>query len=181
MLAVGTWWLVKHTPGTDPLAAERPLRHEPDYTMRGFSLTRFAPDGRLAVRIEGDELRHYPDTDRLEVDGARIEAVSPDGRVTRAHAKRALANGDASEVQLLGGAQVVAELGAGDRLEIESEFLHAFMRFERLRSNQSVLVRRGGAVTRAGGLDYDHLGRELRLAGPVRATLPPAGSGPTTP
>ena len=44
--------------------------------MRGFNLTRFAPDGRFAVRIEGDMLRHYPDTDRLEIDGVRIALVS---------------------------------------------------------------------------------------------------------
>ena len=60
--------------------------------MRAFSAARFAPDGRFALRIEGDVLRHYPDTDRIEIDGARIHAVAPDGRVTRASAKRALAN-----------------------------------------------------------------------------------------
>ena len=90
LLASSTWWLVKHTPGIEGPATAKPVRSDPDYTMRGFKLTRFAPDGRFAVRIEGEVLRHYPDTDRLEIDGVRIESVSPDGRITRATARRAL-------------------------------------------------------------------------------------------
>ncbi|WP_199873373.1 LPS export ABC transporter periplasmic protein LptC [Ideonella sp. A 288] len=180
LLASGTWWLVKHTPMLDAPAAARAVRHDPDYTMKGFNVVRFAPDGRFAMRLQGDELRHYPDTDRLEIDGVRIEAVAPDGRTTRASARRALANGDVSEVQLIGGARVVADLGGGDALEIDGEFLHAFLRFERLRSHQPVEVRRGGGVTRAGGLDYDHLARELRLEGPVRSRLPPTAARPPT-
>ncbi|MBL0086707.1 MAG: LPS export ABC transporter periplasmic protein LptC [Ideonella sp.] len=172
LLATGTWWLVKHTPGIEGPSAIKPLRTDPDYTMRGFNLTRFAPDGRFAVRIEGDMLRHYPDTDRLEIDGVRIESVSPDGRITRASAKRALANGDVSEVQLLGEAKVVSQVSPTDTIELEGEFLHAFVRFERLRSHLPVVVRRAGSVTRAGGLDYDHLQSMLRLDGPVRIVLP---------
>ena len=175
LLASGTWWLVKNTPQNDGPAAERVVRHEPDYTMRGFTLTRFAADGRLAVRVEGDVLRHYPDTDRLEIDGARFHAVAPDGRITRASGKQALANGDLTEVQLIGAAHVQAELGAGGLLDIDGEFLHAFLRFERLRSHLPVLVKRNGHVTTAAGLDYDHLNQQLRLDGPLRSVMPPGG------
>ena len=184
LLASGTWWLVRHTPPIDAPSAAKPVRHEPDYTMRNFSLTRFAPDGRFALRIEGELLRHFPDTDRLEIDSVRIESISPDGRVTRASAKRALANGDASEVQLIGDARVVAQLATpkadatadGEALEIEGEFLHAFVRFERLRSHLPVRVKRAGTLTLAAGLDYDHLNSELRLDGPVRSTLQVRGA-----
>ena len=172
LLAGSTWWLVKHTPQAGVAASHKPGRHDPDYTMRGFALNRFAPDGRFVARIEGDVLRHYPDTDRLEIEGVRIHAVARDGRITDARADRALANGDATEVQLLGHARVIAQLGPDDPLEIEGDFLHFFIRTERLKSHLPVVVKRGGSTTRAGGLDYDHLARELSLRGPVRASLP---------
>lgn len=178
LLASGTWWLVKHTPSVDGPAGARPVRSDPDYTMRGFSLTRFAPDGRFAVRIQGDMLRHFPDTDRLEIDGVRIESVAPDGRITRATAARALANGDVSEVQLLGNAKVVSQIGPNESMSLEGEFLHAFVRFERLRSHLPVVVSRAGSVTHAGGMDYDHLQGLLRLDGPVRIQMPPAAQRP---
>ena len=184
LLAVFTWWLIKHTPqAAGPAAAAAP-REAPDYTMTGFTITRFAPDGRVVLRIAGDAMRHFPATDRLEIEGVRIHAIAPDGRTTDATARRALANGDGSEVQLLGGARVISQLEGAEPLEVEGEFLHAFLRFERLRSHLPVRVRQGGTDARANGLDYDNVQQLLQLDGPVRATIRPgarprtAGAGP---
>lgn len=173
LLAMSTGWLVKNTPQAPGVAADGPPRQTPDYTMTNFSITRFAADGQEVLRIAGDALRHYPLTDRLEIDGVRIHATAPDGRTTDASARRALSNGDGSEVQLLGGAQVTSQLKGADTLNLQGEFFHAFVRFERLRSHLPVLVRRGGTETRAGGLEYDHLAQQLKLLGPVRSTLLP--------
>src|SRR5690606_2839305 len=103
----GTWWLVRNTPVLEPPRAAAPLRHEPDYTMSRFLVQRFGEDGAMRAQLEGDSLRHYPDTDTLEVDNAHLRAVAPDGRVTVATARLALSNGDGSQVQLKGGANVV--------------------------------------------------------------------------
>lgn len=173
MIALATWWLVKHTPQPDAPAAARPVRSDPDYSMRGFALERFASDGRLRLRIEGDLLRHFPDTDRLEIEGARIQAFAPDGRETLATARRALGNGDGSELQLLGGAEVTSRDAAGQRVFIRSEFLHAFVVLERVRTHMPVLARFGGAEVTAAGIDYDNATRKLEFAGPVRASFPP--------
>src|SRR5690349_16547103 len=42
VLALGTWWLVKNTPTLDNERQVAPPRHEPDYTMRQFTVQRFA-------------------------------------------------------------------------------------------------------------------------------------------
>ena len=102
-LALATWWLVSNSPRPPAAAGERPLSKDPDYTMTTFSFDRFDAEGRLKLRIEGDQLRHYPSTDRIEIDGVRIRAITPDGRETQARAARAIGNGDGSEMQLLGG------------------------------------------------------------------------------
>jgi lipopolysaccharide export system protein LptC len=175
LLAAGTWWLVRNTPGTPGARAPVPPSQTPDYTMTGFAITRFAPDGQVALRIAGDVLRHFPATDRLEIDGVRIRATALDGRTTDATARQAVANGDGSEIQLLGSAEVISQMPGGERLEVRGEFLHAFLRFERLRSHLPVQVRHGGTDARAGGMDYDNLQRQLTLNGPVRATVLPPG------
>lgn len=177
-VAGSTWWLVKNTPGPDaPVGVSAP-RQDPDYTMHHFSITRFDAEGRFALRIDGEVLRHYPGTDHFEVDGVRIHAITPDGRSTDATARRAVANADASEVQLIGAAQVISQIEGGDVLQIDSEFLHGFVRFERVRSHLPVVVRRGSDETRAAGLEYDHLERRLLLKGPVRSVYRP-GAKPT--
>ena len=172
MLALGTWWLVQNTPSPEaPREAAAP-RHEPDYTMQGFTLQRFDAAGRLRVQVQGAQLRHYPDTDTLEIDAVTIRALAPDGSVTRAVAQRALATGDASEVQLLGGAQVIHEATAQTRqIEFESEFLHAYLDTERLRSHLPVRLSQAGSEWRVGSIDYDHPTRLVRMGPPVRARL----------
>lgn len=172
LLAAGTGWLVRHTPGAPPAAAAAPLRQEPDYTMHGFSVVRFAPDGRVALRLQGERMRHFPATDRIEIDAVHIQAVGDDGRITDAQAQRALSNGDASEVQLIGGAQVRSRVDGEEPIQIDGEFLHAFVRFERVRSHLPVRVRLGASDMRAGGIDYDHLNQRLTLAGPVHSAIP---------
>lgn len=172
-LALATWWLVKNSPKPPGEVAPRAVSADPDYTMSGFALERFAPDGRLMLRIEGAQMRHYPATDRIEIDGAQIQAWSPAGRLTRASAARAVGTGDGSELQLLGGAEVVGEDAAGVPLLMRSEFLHAFFIDERVESDRPVLVRHGATELRAAGLLYAHASQRLELKGPLKVTLTP--------
>ena len=176
LLAAGTWWLVKNTPVFDTSPAPAVARHEPDYTMTGFSVQRFAPRGAGQARIEGDLLRHFPETDTVEIDNARIRAVAADGRVTLASATRALSNADGSEVQLLGGAHVVREALDKDRerdreIHFRGEFLHAFLNTERVRSHLPVTVTRGASQVRADAVDYDNLTGVIRFSGRMRGVF----------
>jgi len=174
LLALGTWWLVKNTPAPDTERVAAPLRHEPDYTMTNFIVRRFAPDGTMRAQIEGDTMRHYPDTDTIEIDNVRIRAVGPEGQVMRAEGRLALANGDGSEVQLRGAAHVVREsFGGEEAVEFRGELLHAFLNTERVRSHLPVTVTRGGTQVHADAMDYDNLERVVQLRGRVTASFPP--------
>jgi lipopolysaccharide export system protein LptC len=181
VLALGTWWLVKNTPALDTERPAVPPRHDPDYTMRQFTVQRFAAGGAMRVQLEGDVLRHYPDTDTVEIDNPRIRATGPDGHVTTATAKRALSNSDGSEIQLAGGAHVVREaFGADPAIDFRSEFLHAFTLTEQVRSHLPVVVTQGSTEIRADGMNYDNLARTVEFKGRVRATLAP-GAGQKNP
>jgi lipopolysaccharide export system protein LptC len=157
LLALATWWLVKNSPRPEAARPVAAVSSEPDYTMSQFAVERFDATGRLKLRIEG----------------AQIRAYAPDGRVTLATAKRALGNGDGSEIQLLGGAEVTAQDGSGVPLVMKGEFLHAFLITERVKTHLPVSVRQGGSEFRAAGLEYDHAARRLDLKGPLRAVLSP--------
>jgi lipopolysaccharide export system protein LptC len=178
LLALATWWVVKNSPQAPGLATERPVSKDPDYTMTTFSMDRFDASGRLKVRIEGDVMRHYPATDRIEIDGVRLRAIAADGRVTLAHAARALANGDGSEVQLLGGAEVTSQDAQGAPLRLRSEFLHAFLVTERVSTHLPVLVQVSGSEMHAAAMVYDHGAGRLDLQGPMRAVMPPRAPPP---
>ncbi len=188
LMALGTYWLARNTPGLLAAGKPRAASHEPDYFMRGFSVKTFDAAGRLKSEILGSEGRHYPDTDTLEIDQPRIRAYNDRGELTLATAIRALSNSDGSEVQLFGDAVVTREAvknAAGilqPRLQFRGEFLHAFTNTERVRSHKPVTLVRGTDQFTAENLDYDNLDRVMDLRGRVRGVLNPgqsAGSGPS--
>jgi lipopolysaccharide export system protein LptC len=178
LLALGTWWLARNAPTVSRTAGEAPVRHEPDYFLRGFSVKSFDPEGHLTSDLRGTEARHYPDTDTLEVDAPRIRRYDARGSLTTATAKRAISNADGSQVQLIGDAVVRREGKDAQgqplpRMEIRGDFLHFFTDRERVLANKPVTLLRGNDVFQADGLEYDNLDRVLQLRGNVRGTLHP--------
>ncbi|KQB56755.1 MULTISPECIES: LPS export ABC transporter periplasmic protein LptC [Acidovorax] len=187
LLALGTWWLVRNAPMPMPMlpAIERQQGNQPDYFMKSFSVKSFDASGRLQSEVQGEEARHYPDSDTLEIDKARMRSVTPQGRLTVATADRALTNADGSEVQLFGNAIVTREplpakpgSPAQPRLEFRSEFLHAYTNTERVRSDKPVTLTRGNDRFTADGMDYDNLDQVLQLRGRVRGVLQPGAAKP---
>ena len=102
--------------------------------------------------------------------------------MTTATANRALTNADASEVQLIGNAVVTrlpaAQAGeAAVPMEFRSEFLHAFMNTEVVKSNKPVELARGRNRFSGDAMDFDNLGRVVELRGRVKGTLVPGAAG----
>jgi len=171
LLAGATWWLVKIAPSGSSAAPPAAPATDPDYTMQRFDVQRFAPDGRVRLRLEGRELRHYPDGDRIEIDQVEMQAWSPDGRQTSATARRAVSQGEASVVRLEGGAQLQGADSAGVAVQIDSDYLEALLEPEIVRTDQPVDINYGSNRLRAAGLSYDARSRLLEFQGPVRAVL----------
>jgi lipopolysaccharide export system protein LptC len=183
-LALGTYWLVRNSPQSAAPEAAREVTHEADYFMRKFSVRNFDETGRLKSEIFGREGRHFPDTDILEIDQARVRGLTPDGRVTVATGNRAYSNGDGSEVQLTGNALIVREAGVDPsgkelpRLEFRGEFLHAFLNEERVTSHKPVVLIRGNDQFTGDAFDYNNLDQVADLKGRVRGVLVPRTRAP---
>ncbi|QKO23372.1 LPS export ABC transporter periplasmic protein LptC [Rhodoferax sp. BAB1] len=179
LLALGTYWLVRSTPLLEPGVTEQPLREDPDYQMERFSIKTFDGNGRLKSEVYGEQARHYPHTDVLEIDRVRIRSFNQRGYLTVATAKRALANNDATEVQLIGDAQVVREATVDrsgtplPRVSFSGEFLHAYLEEERIKSHKPVELVRGSDRITADSLDYSNFDQVMELRGRVRGILLP--------
>lgn len=177
VLAVGSWWLVRNAPQPLEPRPAAATRVEPDYTMSGFVMQRFAADGRLRVQIEGRQMRHLPAAGRLEIEGATLRAYSPEGHETVATAQRALADDDSTEVQLIGGARVQTRPAAGPPALLEGDHLMLYPKERRVRSDQPVRVRLGDDTLVAASLDYREDTGLLEFTGPSRGVFAPRGAG----
>lgn len=175
MLALGTWWLVRNAPKPLLGKTETVVSAEPDYTLENFSVHQFDAKGRLQSVIQGEEARHLPQSDTLEIDRVRTRSLAPDGTVTVSSAKRGASNSDASEVQLWGDAVVerVAANKATPALKLEGEFLHAWTNEERVKSHLPVVITRGNDQFHGDSLDYDNLSQMVEMKGRVRGVINP--------
>ena len=178
-LASGTYWLVRNTPTFSAPEVTKAVSHEPDYFMKNFTIKTFDGNGALQSEVAGSQARHFPDTDILEIDQARIRSINPQRQLTTATANRAYSNGDGSEVQLTGNARVVraaSQEGAGKetpQLEFRGEFLHAFLNEERVQSHKPVLLIRGADQFTGNVFSYNNLDQVAVLTGRVQGTLMP--------
>jgi len=179
ILALGSYWLVRNTPIFASANVAAPATHEADYFMRDFSVKNFDALGHLKSEVFGTEAHHFPDTDTVEISQVRIRSVNPQGLVTVSTADRGLSNGDGSEVQLFGNAlvlrQAVVDKGVvvHPKMEFRSEFLHAYLETERVRSNKPVTLVRGTDTFTADAMDYNNLDRQMQLDGRVKGVLVP--------
>ncbi len=182
LVALGTYLLARNTPVFLPASEPAAPTHVPDYFLRDFTVRSFDANGRLKSEVSGTEGRHYPDTDTLEIDQPRMRAYNLRGQVTVATARRALSNGDGSEVQLFGDAVVTRLPGVGPdgqrqpRIEVRGEFLHFFVNTEQLKSNRPVVLERGADRFTGDSLDATNLEQQLQLTGRVRGTIAPGAN-----
>jgi lipopolysaccharide export system protein LptC len=172
-LAATTGWLARNTPVPEDVRVAASPSGEPDYRMRGFSVQRYTGNGMAQAVIEGDDTRHYPVGDRLEIDGARLRWVPAAGPALNAEATRATAHAQDDRVRLDGRVRVwqeAAQAGEG-ALEFRGEEIVMDLARGEVQSDRAVTLRQGESVFQADALRYDHTSQTLTLTGGVRGTL----------
>lgn len=179
VLALGSYWILHATPMPSDATPDHPATHDPDYFMRDFSVRSYYPDGSLKSEVYGVEGRHYPDTDTLEMDQARIRSFNEQGRLTTSQAKRIQTNGDQNDYLLQGQVHVVRDAAQNadgttlPQLTFEGEELRVLTDDKKLMSQQPVTMTRGQDRVKADRLDYDDNTRVAFLQGRVQAVFMP--------
>ena len=181
MMALGTWWLVRNAPKPIVSGPQKEVPHEPDYFLKDFVIKNFEASGRIKSRLAGTLGQHYPDTDTLEIDQARMLSFTPDGRRTVGSSNRALSNADGSEVQMFGQAVVTREPVAATAtqkalpvMRLESDFLQVWPNDERVSTNKPVVMTRGEDRFTGDNMQYTHLDQILQMQGRVKGVIQPS-------
>jgi lipopolysaccharide export system protein LptC len=175
LLAVGTWWLVKHTPSAPRASAPAAPTHEPNYRLENFQAERFDAQGHLALTLSGLRLRHYPDTDEISIDTMQLHGTGPNGRLVEALAQEAWVSSKAQLVRLQGHASVLSTAADGSEpVRISGEQLLLEPSTHNVRADKPVLVTQGRNQFEADALDFDGQTQILNLRGPARAVFMPA-------
>ena len=179
VLALISYWLVRTAPGDKQPEAVAVHDNAPDYYLLSFSAQSFDLNGKLAREIQGAVGRHFPDTKWTEIEDFQGQSYGEGGGVMLAHARRSLTNEVATEMQLMGSAQVLrpelqlAGQAPRQRAVYRSEFLHVFTETGLAKSHLPVEVEYGRHRFRADSMVYDSVTHTLELKGRVKADFAP--------
>lgn len=172
LLASGSWWLVRSMPTLSSPEANKPMRQDPDYRLRDFSVKSFNEKGQLTRELTGKTAQHFPATQNLHIEEIRIFALNESGGRLNAQAQQGIASDDGAQVTLSGQAQAIKQpQGGRPQIELRGERLVALPDEERVVSNEPVHITRGRDVFTANTLDFNINTGEYALQGRVRGTL----------
>ena len=178
LMALASYLLLRATPEPPAPEPERPVTHEADYFMRRFSIKVFSADGTLASEMYGAQAHHFPDTDTVVIDSARVRSYTQTGQLSTATANQITANGAGTEFELKGDAVVVRQAGRSttgrrlSRLEFHGDHLKVSSQPEFVESDLPVLLVRDRDQITGDTLRYQGDATQVvELTGRVRAKL----------
>ena len=150
LLALGTWWLVRNAPKPIVSGPQKEVPHEPDYFLKDFVIKNFEASGRIKSRLAGTLGQHYPDTDTLEIDQARMLSFTREPVAATATQK------------------------ALPVMRLESDFLQVWPNDERVSTNKPVVMTRGEDRFTGDSMQYTHLDQILQMQGRVKGVIQPS-------
>lgn len=150
-----------------PDIAEPPRPGTPDFVVERVVLTQFDEQGRARHKLFGKELRHFAETDDIEVTAPRLVSLRADQPRVEVSARSAHVEGAGERVQLNGDVLISREAAPGQlALKVATQSLWAFPDEDRYTTDQPVEIQRGASrIFARGGMKFDNLHRSIELEG----------------
>ena len=170
-LALGSWWLVRQNPA--PVAVQSEPARILDYEMRDFSSVTYLANGQAANALAGSSMQHYSDG-QMQIEQPRIQQQHEDGSQTKASAKQAISNDDASDVTLQGQALITRTgSAAAPEMQLRGEQFRITQKGQLIVAPQAVDIERGKLRFRAGAMQFNADSGVLELTRGVRGQIQP--------
>lgn len=172
ILVVGTWWAAEYTQKSVPIDPPARMTHEPDSWAYNFVMIQTDNSGKANSRLEGINMRHYPDDDSYEVDDAISTGQQPDSPVTIGTSDIAIMDSDGTRIIMRGNARV-HRLPDETRapLEVTSAELVMYPNEDIVETSHPARVVNGNHVLLGTGMHYNNQTRQLQVFSASDATL----------
>ncbi|MGE5336219.1 MAG: LPS export ABC transporter periplasmic protein LptC [Gemmatimonadota bacterium] len=161
-----------------PEAAQPPRPGTPDVVVDRLVLTQFDEQGRARNKLFGQQLRHFPDNDDIEVTAPRLVSLRPDQPRVAASARTARVVDAGERVQLNGDVVITRSAFDGEpEMRLTTDYLLALPDEDRYRTDRPVKVTRGASMITANSMDFDNIARTVVMVGAVHTLIEPRPSG----
>jgi lipopolysaccharide export system protein LptC len=172
-LAGVTLWLDRIVQLSEPVTPSA-RRHEPDFKVEDFTITRMSPEGKPVSVLSAREMIHFPDDQTTELEDPRFEQRPADAPRVQVRANRGIVSKDGEQVTVRDNVVVVRDGGPErEPLRVETSRLTILPKEELVRTDAPVIITEGNSRLEGTGLEVRSHERELRLDAEVKARFAP--------
>ncbi len=172
-LALATLWLERLVQ-LSPVPRKDATRHEPDFIVEEFTLTRMSPRGKPETALTAPKMLHFPDDQSTLLEQPRYQQHSEDRPALRVVGDKGSVSKDGEIVRVEGNVVVTREGEKGrPELQMTTSSLEIDPKNEIARTNEAVTITEGESVLRGIGMFVNGKTREFELHSRVQGTYPP--------
>jgi lipopolysaccharide export system protein LptC len=174
ILAGATYYLAEFGDQPGGETGVRPLRHEPDYFVDHFALTRLSPTGAPMYRMSGEKLQHYPDDDSSEFSKPLLVSLDPAKPLMTLRADRGRSTAAGEQTQLHDNVLLTrAAQGTTPALRIETDYVLLLSAEDVAKTDRPVRITYGTSSLTGVGMEFDNSSRVLNVLSNVRGVWTP--------
>ena len=167
-IAALTFWLDRVVQ-PQPVARDRPLRHDPDYIIDGLSAVSMDAKGRTKHTLFAQKMTHYPDDDTTLLVSPKFVTNTEAYSTVTVTARDAVVSADGENIYFNNDVRVVRAPYAGQsELVLETNYLHLIPDDNIATTDQPVRISDANGVVTASGLELNSETRILNLRGRVK-------------
>jgi lipopolysaccharide export system protein LptC len=172
--ALGSLWVREVMRRGIDNASPATQRSDPDYFVEKFNFVRTSKIGQARYAISGIKLTHFPKEDNYEIVLPIVKSLSVDRPSITMRAQRALANSDASQVQMFDDVQVDRpESKMAPHFHMKSEYMMIFPDDDIMQTDKAVDIVQGTTEMTGAGMYANNATLNFTLAHNVHATVQP--------
>lgn len=149
-------------------------RHDPDYVIENFSITRYDQEGRAESTLAATKMIHFPDDDSTELLAPRVvQTKAGEPRMTLVADRGALSH-DGEEIFLYDNVLLVREQSADlPEARVRTSFLHVVHERSLVRTDREVAIEEESRSLSGRGMEYYNESRQMFLRENVRGRFEP--------
>ena len=167
-VAAVTVWLDRQVQPPEP-ASNAKARHDPDYIVDNFTVTRIGPDGVVRYKLNARKMLHYPDDDTTFLDAPKLVNFRDASVTVTASSKTATLSPNGENAYLKEDVRLVrSAYGKHSALTVQTAWLHVIPDSGMAKTDKPVRIQDATTLITSNGLEFNNETHIMKFLSNVR-------------
>jgi lipopolysaccharide export system protein LptC len=167
-VAAVTLWLDRQVQPPES-AANSKTRHDPDYIVKNFTVTRIGPDGVVRYKLDARRMLHYPDDDTTFLEAPKLVNFRGSNVTVTATSKTATLSSNGDNAYLNDDVRLVRSAYANrSELTVQTTWLHVIPDDGIAKTDRPVRIQDATTLITSNGLEFNNDTHIMKFLSNVR-------------